>query len=139
MRLQFGRGLLYLWRCGLCTVDGCERYGRLQGTKRSVYIRWLNCVGQKTKCHEDRKAADKTNKTKDNTVIPLSTARFEVKRTVFIPTCFFSKTKLKGDLKLSEVFLYRKITVQDAHKERGSIPKKIPQGSPTKPHRQHRS
>ncbi len=54
--LRFSRGPLCLRRCSLCTVDRCEHYGRLQGTKKkSVYIRRLNCVEQKTKCSDDNR------------------------------------------------------------------------------------
>lgn len=31
--LRFIRGPLGLWRSGLCAVDRCEHYGRLQGTE----------------------------------------------------------------------------------------------------------
>lgn len=76
--LRFRWGHLYLRGCGLCTVDRCKDYGRLQGTKRSVYIRWLNRVTQNvTMTTEDRIAVDK-KQNREYTVIPLWTGRLIV-------------------------------------------------------------
>lgn len=78
---------------------------------------------------KDRIVAGKTNKTKEYTVIPLSTARFESNGS-------FSETPIKGAVILSEVFLYTEIKNPRCAQRKGKYIHESPtEGNPAKPHR----